>query len=103
MYVHTYILCCLIKFIFNLLIYPNSAFSFCRSRVNGQLIAERTMVRHGYRILLGNNHLFRLSCPCSAGQVVEDYEAPVEYEQAMREISINELTDGEFYYGLAVA
>ena len=68
--------------------------SVYRSRINGRLVAERTMVRHGYRILLGNNHLFRLSCPRVAGQVVEERDAPVEYEQAMREISINELTDG---------
>ena len=38
-----------------------------RTRVNGRMVTERTQLRHGYRILLGNNHLFRLSCPKIAG------------------------------------
>ena len=31
--------------------------------VNGKIITEKTKLCHGYRVLLGNNHFFRLSCP----------------------------------------
>ena len=66
-------------------------FSPSRTLVNGQAVTEKSPLRHGARILLGNNHLFRLSCP---GQQREGDE-PMDYEQAMKEISLNELTNGE--------
>ena len=66
-------------------------FSCPRTLVNGQPVTEKSPLRHGARILLGNNHLFRLSCP---GQQREGDE-PMDYEQAMKEISLNELTNGE--------
>ncbi|VDM97845.1 unnamed protein product [Thelazia callipaeda] len=31
--------------------------------VNGRLILERTRLRNGYRLLIGNNHFFRVNCP----------------------------------------
>ena len=31
--------------------------------VNGKIITERTQLCHGYRVLLGNSHFFRLTCP----------------------------------------
>jgi len=34
-----------------------------RTLVNGKVVTERTKLCHGYRVLLGNNHFFRLSCP----------------------------------------
>ena len=37
--------------------------SNARTLVNGRSVTERTQLKHGARILLGNNHLFRLSCP----------------------------------------
>ena len=55
-------------------------------------VTERVQVKHGGRILLGNNHLYRLSCPHTVGQ--NDKEL-MDYEQAMKEISINELTNGK--------
>lgn len=60
--------------------------------MNGCAVTEKSPLRHGARILLGNNHLFRLSCP--GGQQREGDE-PMDYEQAMKEISLNELTNGE--------
>lgn len=59
--------------------------------MNGVSVTERVQVKHGGRILLGNNHLYRLSCP--GGQSREN--ELMDYEQAMKEISINELTNGE--------
>ena len=60
-------------------------------------MSERVQVRHGGRILLGNNHLYRLSCPyrSDAGQSEEENSELMDYEQAMKEISINELTNGQ--------
>ena len=56
-------------------------------------VTERVQVKHGGRILLGNNHLYRLSCPHTVEQSGEENEL-MDYEQAMKEISINELTNG---------
>lgn len=33
--------------------------------VNGQLISEKTIVRNGYRVLIGQDHFFRANCPKS--------------------------------------
>ena len=38
--------------------------------MNGIVITDRTQLRHGGRILLGNNHLFRLNCPGKEGEDV---------------------------------
>lgn len=44
-------------------------------------------------MLLGNNHLFRLSCPrSSSGEEKETEDTPMDYEEAMKEISRNELS-----------
>lgn len=61
--------------------------------MNGVSVAEKVQVKHGGRILLGNNHLYRLSCPHTVGQNGEN--ELMDYEQAMKEISINELVNGE--------
>lgn len=67
--------------------------------MNGASVTERAQVKHGARILLGNNHLYRLSCPhtdTDTGTGGENGENELmDYEQAMKEISINELTNGE--------
>ena len=38
-----------------------------RTLVNGKIITEKTKLCHGYRVLLGNNHFFTLSCPKMKG------------------------------------
>ena len=43
-----------------------------RTLVNGIVITDRTQLRHGGRILLGNNHLFRLNCPGKEGEGASD-------------------------------
>ena len=43
-----------------------SIFLYSRTCVNGQVVTERTQLLHGDRILLGNNHFFRLNCPHTA-------------------------------------
>lgn len=61
-----------------------------RVLINGRVITEKEQVRHGARILLGNNHLYRLSCPGGVGQGAE----LMDYEQAMKEVEQNELKNG---------
>ncbi len=72
----------------------------CRTVVNGHRVTERVTTKHGDRILLGNSHLFRLSCPRQQeeGAEGEGTEPPVQlmdYEAAMNEINTKELHNGE--------
>ena len=64
--------------------------------MNGQGVSERTQIHHGARVLLGNHHLYRLSCPRQAGEEgnTETVEL-MDYEQAMKEISLKELDKGK--------
>ena len=40
----------------------------CRTCVNGKLVEEKTLLKHGDRILWGNNHYFRINCPRLSGE-----------------------------------
>ena len=59
-----------------------------RTLVNGQPISEKTQLHNGARILLGNHHLYRLSCPRQAGDESTETVELMDYEQAMKEISL---------------
>ena len=61
--------------------------------MNGQIVSEKTQIHHGARVLLGNHHLYRLSCPRQARESTETVEL-MDYEQAMKEISLKELDKG---------
>jgi len=62
-----------------------------RTCVNGQQLSERTQLRHGDRILLGNNYFFRLNCPHSANQIQEtDLNQTVDFDFAQTELMLNE-------------
>ncbi len=60
--------------------------------VNGRLISERTRLRHGFRLLVGSNHLFRVNCPRRAeGAEQESSEAGTgtggtDWEMAQEEL-----------------
>ena len=56
-------------------------------------MTEQTQLHHGARILLGNHHLYRLNCPKPAGETANQVNL-VDYEQAMKEISLKELDKG---------
>ncbi len=71
-----------------------------RTLVNGHRVTDRVIAKHGDRILLGNSHLFRLSCPRQQGEGEGEQEgAPavqlMDYEAAMNEINTKELRNGE--------
>lgn len=69
-----------------------------RTLVNGQPVKDRVPVRHGGRILLGNNHLFRLSCPRPPSEEPPpEQDRLMDYEEAMKEISLIELTNDPVY------
>ncbi|XP_041360770.1 kinesin-like protein KIF13A isoform X2 [Gigantopelta aegis] len=63
-----------------------------RTCVNGSLIHEKTRVKHGDRILWGNNHFFRLNCPkpTNSPQSAEP-ETPIDYDFAQQELMMQEL------------
>lgn len=71
-------------------------FEGARTCVNGSLIKERTSLKHGDRILWGNNHFFRLNCPKSnqnnnSTDNQNQEERPMDYEFAREELMMNEL------------
>ena len=76
-----------------------------RTRVNGTLINEETLLHHSDRILIGLNHFFRINCPNKAlrreslnvedfnsnyegGE--EEYEDSIDYAVAQEEVLRND-------------
>ncbi|XP_071144452.1 kinesin-like protein KIF13A [Mytilus edulis] len=58
-----------------------------RTCVNGSLIAEKTRVRHGDRILWGINHFFRINCPkLNSPQSATEPEQQIDYSFAQQEL-----------------
>ena len=41
--------------------------------MNGKLVEEKTKVKHGDRILWGNNHYFRINCPRLPGMYTVEW------------------------------
>ncbi|RUS88910.1 hypothetical protein EGW08_003349, partial [Elysia chlorotica] len=65
-----------------------------RTCVNGSVIHEKRRVRHGDRILWGNNHFFRLNCPRLANSDAStEPEQKIDYDFAQQELMENELGD----------
>lgn len=65
-------------------------FQGARTCVNGQVVTERTQLRHGDRILWGNNHFFRINCPHSAPAVETEPEEKLDFDFAQNELMLNE-------------
>ncbi|XP_065063038.1 kinesin-like protein KIF13B isoform X4 [Rhopilema esculentum] len=66
-------------------------FAEARTCVNGQQISERTQLRHGDRILLGNNYFFRLNCPHSTTQMQDAAsDQTLDFDFAQTELMLNE-------------
>ncbi|XP_044741310.1 kinesin-like protein KIF13A [Chrysoperla carnea] len=66
-----------------------------RSYVNGSAVTERTPIYHGYRILLGYHHIFRVNCPKSLSTTSEP-QTPAQtfdYNFAREELMLNELSN----------
>lgn len=58
-----------------------------RTCVNGSLIAEKTRVRHGDRILWGINHFFRINCPkLNSPHSATEPEQQIDYKFAQQEL-----------------
>ncbi|XP_076306917.1 kinesin-like protein KIF13A isoform X2 [Tachypleus tridentatus] len=65
-----------------------------RTCVNGSVIAAKTHLRHGDRVLWGNNHFFRVNCPKATTCASPDVpERPIDYEFAREELMMNELSN----------
>ncbi|KAK6760088.1 hypothetical protein RB195_021560 [Necator americanus] len=63
----------------------------CEGRVcvNGREITDRTLLRHGYRLLIGMNHFFRVNCPKDVDmtQSVMDESVLFDYDDAWHEVN----------------
>ncbi|CAJ0610426.1 unnamed protein product [Cylicocyclus nassatus] len=57
--------------------------------VNGREISDRTLLRHGYRLLIGMNHFFRVNCPkdVDMNQSVMDESVLFDYDDAWHEVN----------------
>ncbi|XP_077990731.1 kinesin-like protein KIF13A [Glandiceps talaboti] len=69
-----------------------------RTCVNGSVIDSKTALRHGDRILWGNNHFFRINCPRppgagSSGTNTPDSEVPADFDFAQSEVVMKELSN----------
>ncbi|XP_059167567.1 kinesin-like protein KIF13A isoform X3 [Physella acuta] len=65
-----------------------------RTCVNGSVIHEKRRVRHGDRLLWGNNHFFRLNCPRLANSPSsQEPEQKIDYDFAQQELMENELVN----------
>ncbi|XP_064651713.1 kinesin-like protein KIF13A isoform X3 [Lineus longissimus] len=64
-----------------------------RTCVNGSLIGQKTKVRHGDRILWGNNHFFRINCPKANSPSTTEPQQPVDYDFAQQEVMMKEMPD----------
>ncbi|XP_065651766.1 kinesin-like protein KIF13A isoform X6 [Hydra vulgaris] len=60
-----------------------------RTCVNGQVVKERTQIRHGDRILWGNHHFFRINCPHAPSPAGEP-EVQMDFDFAQNELLLNE-------------
>ncbi|XP_057308656.1 kinesin-like protein KIF13A isoform X3 [Hydractinia symbiolongicarpus] len=65
-------------------------FEGARTCVNGQVVTDRTMLRHGDRILWGNNHFFRINCPHPLPPAGSEPEEKIDYDFAQNELLLNE-------------
>uniref|UniRef100_A0A0N4Z4F3 Kinesin motor domain-containing protein n=1 Tax=Parastrongyloides trichosuri TaxID=131310 RepID=A0A0N4Z4F3_PARTI len=68
--------------------------------VNGRLINQRTLLRNGFRLLIGNNHFFKVNCPkdeksnlLSAPSMMTSImeESFFDYDRAWSEVNTSEL------------
>ncbi|XP_070533072.1 kinesin-like protein KIF13A isoform X2 [Ptychodera flava] len=69
-----------------------------RTCVNGSHIETKTALRHGDRILWGNNHFFRINCPRppgagSSGANTPESEVPADFDFAQSEVVMKELSN----------
>ncbi|XP_069106121.1 kinesin-like protein KIF13A isoform X3 [Argopecten irradians] len=64
-----------------------------RTCVNGSKVVQKTRVRHGDRILWGNNHFFRLNCPKLNSPQSNEPEQPIDYNFAQQELMSKEFSN----------
>lgn len=76
-----------------------------KTRVNGYLICEETLLNHGDRIELGVNHFFRLNCPIekdpSTNSSLKEVTSLSDFKYAQEEILLSKIvnnTDEDAYH-----
>ncbi|RWS12238.1 kinesin-like protein KIF13A, partial [Dinothrombium tinctorium] len=72
-------------------------FEGARTCVNGSVIKSKTSLKHGDRLLWGNNHFFKVACPrnvsTKARQLSDDLERPIDFQFAREELMMKELSN----------
>uniref|UniRef100_T1J0U1 Kinesin-like protein KIF13A n=1 Tax=Strigamia maritima TaxID=126957 RepID=T1J0U1_STRMM len=70
-----------------------------RTCVNGSVVKSKTLLRHGDRVLWGNNHFFRVNCPKLSisnevqNEVGDTPSRPIDYEFAREELMMKEMSN----------
>uniref|UniRef100_A0A913HFY2 Kinesin motor domain-containing protein n=2 Tax=Strongyloides stercoralis TaxID=6248 RepID=A0A913HFY2_STRER len=71
-----------------------------RIYVNGRLINQRTLLRNGFRLLIGNNHFFKVNCPKDDRSILTSTNSMIasimeesffDYDKAWVEVNTSEL------------
>jgi kinesin family protein 13 len=65
--------------------YDRSHFRTC---VNGAIITKKTQLKNGNRLLIGNNHYFRVNCPTidKLNSTPIDDNQTIEFDEVVREV-----------------
>jgi kinesin family protein 13 len=64
-----------------------------RTCVNGCTVSTTSKVKHGDRILWGNNHFFRINCPKANSSTAETPEQNIDYDYAQQELMMQQMGD----------
>jgi hypothetical protein len=64
-----------------------------RTRINGFLVSEETLLNHGDRIELGINHFFRINCPIDKqnANTLKTISSLSDFKYAQEEILLNKM------------
>lgn len=62
-----------------------------RTCVNGRTITSKTKVKHGDRIVWGNNHFFRINCPKANSPSSEGFPENIDYDFAQQELMLQQM------------
>ncbi|RWS19448.1 hypothetical protein B4U80_08164 [Leptotrombidium deliense] len=70
-------------------------FESAKTCVNGSVIKSKTSVKHGDRLLWGNNHFFKVACPRNVSLksrvTINNQERPIDFQFAREEFMMKEL------------
>ncbi|XKL66819.1 hypothetical protein PGB90_010239 [Kerria lacca] len=72
-----------------------------RCYINGVVVNNKALLKHGDRILWGNHHFFRVNCPKSIFSEPQTPAQPLDYNFAREEFMLNELSNDPIQTAIA--